>query len=151
MSIEESNLNEMLDKNNKIINKGIEFFNELIETTEMSLNDLKNHLSLSLEIIEKKRIEQYKLITTILVIRLQMFEEIMLYGKEHIITKKEDIMSSLCHLKNQFSEITFEVLELMEKSVQNNEISENDYIEYSEYIMYYINNVFPVYCDNFGM
>ena len=151
MSIEESNLNKILDENNKHINKGIEFFNELIETTEMSLNDLKNHLSLSLEIIEKKRIEQYKLITTIMVIRLQMFEEIMLYGKEHIITKKEGIMSSLCHLKNQFSEITFDMLELMEKSIQNNEISENDYIEYSAYTMYYINNVFPVYCDNFGM
>ena len=122
-------------------NKVIEYLNENIETVEMLLNDSTNDASVVERNVEEKSLEQYKLLKTIMELRLRLtfFQQVM------TLNEKETIISTLNDLKKQFSEITVDVLEVIEKGVQKNEISENDYIKFSNDIMKY-NKLLPVIC-----
>jgi GTPase SAR1 family protein len=122
-------------------NKVIEYLNENIETVEMLLNDSTNDASVVERNVKEKSLEQYKLLKTIMELRLRLtfFQQVM------TLNEKETIISTLNDLKKQFSEITVDVLEVIEKGVQNNEISENDYIKFSNDIMKY-NKLLPVIC-----
>lgn len=116
MNIVKDNFNQIIDR-----------LGQSIERLGMTLNDTSE--SLLVKNVTEKNIEQYKLIRTIILLKLKIiFEEIT-------SLEKISIMSSIYDLKNQFSLINVDILELILNGVKNNEISENFYINVSNDLM----------------
>jgi len=66
--------------------------------------------------------------------------------EEVLPNEQENIVTSLGNLKLQFLAISVDILELIEKAVQNNEISENYYINLSNITMN-DNKILSEICD----
>lgn len=116
MNIAKDNFNQIIDR-----------LGQSIERLGMTLNDTSE--SLLVKNVTEKNIEQYKLIRTIILLKLKIiFEEIT-------SLEKISIISSIYDLKNQFSLINVDILELILNGVKNNEISENFYINVSNDLM----------------
>jgi len=118
------------------LNKINNMLNKSIETFKKSLIDSDDHVIM--RNITEKNIEQYELLKTIMSLKLN--------SEEVLPNEQENIVTSLGNLKLQFLAICVDILELIEKAVQNNEISENDYIKLSNITMN-DNKILSEICD----
>ena len=129
VSIKQMPKKDTLNKINNMLNKSIETFKK-------SLIDSDDHVIM--RNITEKNIEQYELLKTIMSLKLN--------SEEVLPNEQENIVTSLGNLKLQFLAICVDILELIEKAVQNNEISENDYIKLSNITMN-DNKILSEICD----
>jgi hypothetical protein len=118
------------------LNKINNILNERIETFKKSLIDSDDHVIM--RNITEKNIEQYELLKIIMSLKLNV--------EEVLPNEQENIVTSLGNLKLQFLAISVDILELIEKAVQNNEISENYYINLSNITMN-DNKILSEICD----
>jgi DNA-binding NarL/FixJ family response regulator len=118
------------------LNKINNILNERIETFKKSLIDSDDHVII--RNITEKNIEQYELLKIIMSLKLNV--------EEVLPNEQENIVTSLGNLKLQFLAISVDILELIEKGVQNNEISENYYINLSNITMN-DNKILSEICD----